>query len=87
MCGQLSLQHLLDGGGKQAGEDPVFAKEIVQGGCAGQLLLNPFQRRECGQGCAGVFPMRRLWPVVVRLRRSFGWHGDVLSVAGIADIL
>ena len=42
VCGQLSLEHLLDRRGEQPREEPVFAEEVVQGGCTGQLVLDTF---------------------------------------------
>jgi hypothetical protein len=45
MCDQLSLKHLLNFGGKQAGEDTIFAEEVVQVCCAGELVLDALKRR------------------------------------------
>ena len=83
MRAQLSLKHLLDGRSKQAGEDPVFAKEVVQVGCAGELVLDALKRRQCWQRWKRIFSIRRLRLIVVSTCLSFGWHGDVLSFASI----
>jgi hypothetical protein len=40
MGGQLGFQHLFERICKQAREDAVLAKEIVQALCAGQFLLH-----------------------------------------------
>jgi len=44
MRGQFRLQHLFKCVGKQAGEDAVFAKEIVDAAGTGQLLLDALNR-------------------------------------------
>src|SRR3954466_4751300 len=43
---QLGFQHLFKGVGKQAREDALLAKEIVDTCHARQLLLNAFNRRQ-----------------------------------------
>src|SRR5215211_5306304 len=50
MRGQLGLQHLFKCVGKQAGEDALLAKEIVDTFGAGQFLLNSLNRRHYGCG-------------------------------------
>jgi hypothetical protein len=55
MGGQLGLQHLLQGGGKDPGEDALLAKEVINVGGAGKLLLDAGQGRHGRRiGCVGV---------------------------------
>ena len=48
-----------------------------------EFVLDALKRRQRWQRWERIFPIRRLRLVAVSMRRSFEWHGDVLSSARI----
>jgi hypothetical protein len=66
MRGQFSLQHLFERVGKQAREDALLTKEVVNAFRPSQLLLNALNRRQ--DGCWRLLSVNHLHNLFYTLR-------------------